>query len=353
LDSEIINNIFHNVSSSAGSLNYQILPDNPFQLLQCPTSFIAQNFEVNIFLHIPITSPNAAKLTIYKYIPLPFHIDNRPAIITRPNRPYIAINSIQHTFFTMDANQFRECRPVGKLFVCYNQITHNHPNTQNLHNATIPRQDACLFALFLQHADTASSICDTFPAHLDPPQLHQVHADQVLLHSFEPTLTTITCPNGAHTDLHSNQPTIVTIPPSCKLSTPYSSFTATINLDRSFHHKIYTWPHDPIRFLSPLQSSIALQSLQSKIPLLHPATNLKLWAQDSQHNDYLYVWNCCNSVIIILIIIFLSCYFVRLPILIARNISDPAKIVPSAPPPSPGLYAHRQGTMMLPMTSRP
>jgi len=349
IDHEIIYKMYTNLSRTATNLDYQLLPTDTFQLLQCPTSFIAQNHDLTIFLHIPITRSDANKLTIYKHIPLPFHIHQQPAIITRPNKPYIAINSRQQTFFTMSTNEFQACNPVGKLFVCYNQIMHNHPNSQTIRNATIPRDDACLYALFLQQAETATQICDVFPTKQDPPQLHQVHADQVLVHTFQPTVVLTTCPNHAHSDLHIQQPTLVTIPPSCTLSTSHSSFTATINLDRSFQHKIYTWPHDPIQFLLPLQSSIALQSLYNRLPSLHPATNLKLWAQHSQHDDYLYLWNLCNSILIISVTIFSCVYFMRLPVLIARNFP----VIPSAPPPSPGFIPFRQDGRHGLMTVKP
>ena len=341
IDHDMIFTMFTNISHTASNLNYQILPADTFQLLQCPTSFIAQDNHVHIFLHIPITHPNANKLSIYKHIPLPFHIHQQPAIITRPTKQYIAINSLQQTFFTMDQAQFQACTPVGKLFVCHNQIVHNHPNTQSITNATIPREDACLFALFLQKADTAAQICDVFPAHLDPPQLIQVHNDQVLIHTFVPTVSVTTCPGGEHSDLHVTKPTLVTIPPSCTLSIPSSAFTATINLDRSFQHKIYTWPHDPILFLTPLQSTFAIQSLQSRLPYLHPNTNLKLWAQHNDHDNYLYIWNFGNSLMIIIVTIGILCYLARISLQVARYTPTYMPPIPSAPPPSPRFRAYK------------
>ena len=335
LDQDIINNMFLNLSRTADNLQYNLLPTNTFELIQCPTSFLAQNHTVHIFLHVPITRPDATKLTIYKYIPLPFHVNHAPSFITRPTKQYIAINSLKQTFFTMDRHEFEQCQSVGKLFICHNQIIHNHSSTQLDTNSTIPKQEACLFALFLQRAETAMKVCDIFPIQLDPPQLHQLHADQVLIHTYSPTIAITTCPNGDHADLHISQPTMVTIPPTCTISVPHSAFTASINLDRTFHHKIYTWPHDPIKFLNPLQSTIPIQSLQSRLPSLHPATNIKVWAQDGQHYTYLYIWNFVNSIIIVLLTIFMLCYLLRLPLMVARNMQAPAFPTPSAPPPSP------------------
>jgi len=336
LDHDIVHTMFTNISLTANTLTYNLLPTNAFELLQCDTSFLAQNNTVHIFLHIPITRPDSTKLNIYKYIPLPFHIHDKPAFIARPHKQYIAINSLRQTFFTMDQRQFDNCKPVGRLFICRNQIIHNHPNTQTTLNATIPRADACLFSLFLQQTDSATHVCDTFPAQLDPPQLIQLHPAQVLIHTYLPTIAVTTCPNGNHADLHVNQPTIVTIPPTCTISIPHSSFTATINLERTFHHKRYTWPHDPLTFLTPLQSTVAIKTLHSQLPYLHPSTNLKLWAQEGQHIDYLYIWNLTNSIVIVMLSLFMLFYFLRLPILIARNLQIPNFPIPSAPPASPG-----------------
>ena len=335
LDQDVMYSMFNNLSITANNLQYNLLPTNTFELLQCPTSFLAQNHSVHIFLHIPITRPEATKLNIYKYISLPFHINNAPAFIARPSKQFLAINSLKQTFFTMDAQEFEKCQSVGRLHVCRNQILHNHSTAQFDNNSTIPKQEACLFALFLQRADIATQICDIYPTRNDPPQLHQIQADQVLIHTHIPTIAVTTCPNGDHSDLHVQQPTIVTIPPTCTLSVPHSSFTASINLDRTFHHKIYTWPHDPIQFLTPLQSTIPIHSLQSRVPFLHPATNIRIWAQESQHFTYLYIWNCVNSIVIILLTTSILCYLLRLPLMVARNMPSPPLPIPSAPPASP------------------
>ena len=306
IDQNLIQSLFHNISTQATTLQYDILPIDALQLLQCPTSFLSENNLIHIFIHVPIAQAAASRLRIYRHIPLPFQINQQPAIIVKSDLQYLAINTHTRSFFTLTEMQFRSCQHVGSLSICPNNIIYLDPNIRHDTNTSMPQDAACLYALFTQNWHTARDVCDVFPAPRHPIHMYQLQADQVLINTFTPIQALITCPSHSHTDIHISRPSIVTIPPTCTIHTPYSHFTATLDLYQSFTHKDYPWPHDPISFLQPLQSTAAWHSLIDTLPSLHPSTNLRLWTQNHDIISNLHWWTSANTILPIICIIISS-----------------------------------------------
>ena len=303
VDQTLMQSLFLNISTQATHLQYEILPMDALQLLQCPTSFLSENNLIHIFIHVPIAHADASRLRIYRHIPLPFKIHSYPAIIVKSDLQYLAINSHTRSFFTLTETQFSSCQHVGSLSICPNNIIYLDPTTSHTSNTSIPQDATCLYALFMQNLQSAMDVCDVFPAPRNPIHMYQLQADQVLINTYVPIQTLTTCPSKAHTDIHISRPSIVTIPPTCTIHTPHSHFTASLDLYKSFTHKEYPWPHDPITFIQPLQSTAAWHSLQDTLPSLHPSTNLRLWTQDHDVISNLHWWNSANSIIPIICII--------------------------------------------------
>ena len=292
LDTTTANTIFHNTSNRANSLGFVILPQDPIQLLQCPTSFILQKGLLKVFIHVPIALKEMTTLNTFQYIPTPIQLTSKTNIIFKPDTDFIAISETKQTFLTLSKADMQQCMNMGNLFICFNVILYQFPSQS--HNML---QKFCTFYLYKSNLNAALQTCDT---HTQQPQTSVIPLapNKALISPKESIHAIIQCTHDIHTTIPITTNTILTIPPTCSIQTDGQTFIGHLNLDVAIIPFHYKWPLTQKETIHQLGVQLEQDLQQQHIDVLPPQTPLRPWIHLQQTLKPIWtnmIWNAINS----------------------------------------------------------
>lgn len=134
--------------------------------LQIPASFSTFNDGFQIFLHIPLSPPEAT-MNLYRHIKLPLPLDDNYHITLDTAADYFAITQDGTIFKAISEAELQECRHVGEFYSCDRGNTARvRPNSLALRRlkdskTQQPDADLCLWALHSGDQLVAKHACDS------------------------------------------------------------------------------------------------------------------------------------------------------------------------------------------------
>jgi hypothetical protein len=244
-DAETLQDIYDTIAEQAKAARYRLLTRFPSDLFQLEVSYMFDNKDVVLFLHVPLV-PEDSLLTLYRLKPFPIPFSETRALLPRPSTALLALaNKIPRAITHIDHSDLVDCHQVNQIYLC------------ERHGVLLNQiKSSCLGALFEQDIPAAQQICDL---ELVPyaESVLQLKNNWFLVYS--PTMFTayMKCLNET-TDAKAVQVGVQQfyVDPSCQLELKNHSLTSELSMKLDVEVTYFPWKFADLKAFSVTEEDI-------------------------------------------------------------------------------------------------
>ena len=120
--------------------------ENFEQLLGADISYIVEDSEMKLFVHVPLA--DTEEYDLYKFESAPVRLDNGDTVRVRTDAKYLAVNQPLTSFQDLDDQGLRECLRVGGNYACWSGVLAKNPAS------------SCLAGIFTKTEEAVKAHCD-------------------------------------------------------------------------------------------------------------------------------------------------------------------------------------------------
>ena len=230
LSSDQLKDLFQTVQEIAIARNYVLLVDAPSDLFQVEASYVCDEGNVIIVLHVPMVPQNSL-LRLFRLRPFPIPFSKTMALLPDTSSSLLALSQgSTRLMTTIEHSDLMDCHRIGSVFIC-----ERHSVLFNQIKAT------CLGSLFEQDIAVAREICDL---ELVPYQesVLQLQSNWFLIYSPSMFTGYIHCHNGTSNEAHiKTGVNHLLIDPSCTINLWNHSLHSETSLRLDSEIKYFQW----------------------------------------------------------------------------------------------------------------
>jgi hypothetical protein len=230
LSAEQLGALFDTIGQTAAARNYVLLIDAPSDLFQVEASYVSDEGNVVIVLHVPMV-PQDSLLRLFRLRPFPIPFSSTMALLPETSSSLLALSQgSTRLMTTIEHSDLMDCHRIGSVFIC-----ERHSVLFNQIKAT------CLGSLFEQDISTAREICDL---ELVPYQeaVLQLQSNWFLIYSPSMFTGYVQCHNGTSNEAHIKRGVNrLFVDPSCTLNLRNHSLHSETSLRLDSEIKYFQW----------------------------------------------------------------------------------------------------------------
>ena len=321
----------------ARASNLQPLSEDPGIIFQSTVTTIATSTnKLKAIVHVPMYS--GSMMTIYRYIPAPFFLDNSVVIRVKADFDFIALNAEGTLAKQFNAIDLQDCREINRIFHC--------PRGNVIYKDL---KTLCLYNLFQQDSEQIENTCEVI---LDTASNHAIQLTGSIFRLFahDPVTVTLDCPQlDKHEAIVIEGAYILTLNQTCpRASTPSHLFirtTQTTTVGQIVHLPTMTiadnWLSELAEDLNAHDVPEMVETIQIDTPGPVSVNRFKQYLRTTSSRQLYSAVNYAQYGVTILVILLLLYIVMRL---IFRRVSPLCPSIPrprltfSTPPPNPPKY---------------
>ena len=201
-----------NLKRDAEHQSLEPVYENLNELLQADVSFLVQDDELILLLHVPLS--DSKQYTMYRLLDSPIRLPSGKVIRVYPRTRYLAVNADRDGFQELTEEDLRSCKMIGGRYACKAGVIAKNGYS------------GCLSGLFSNSESTIRAFC-----HFELTEEHRETVVQVkenIVQIMTPTNQSVqivlTCQNGSSLPITVHEIMTITVPTRCLLTTPNFKF---------------------------------------------------------------------------------------------------------------------------------
>jgi hypothetical protein len=230
LSSDQLKALYETIEETALGRAYVLLTSSPSDLFQVETSYVSDNENVVLILHVPMV-PRNSLLRLFRLRPFPIPFSSTMALLPEASSSLLALSQGNTRLMTtIEHSDLMDCHRIGSVFVC-----ERHSVLFNQIKAT------CLGALFEQDINIAREVCSL---ELVPYQeaVLQLQSNWFLIYSPSMFTGYVQCHNGSANEAHIKRGVNkLFVDPSCTLNLRNHSLHSETSLRLDSEIKYFQW----------------------------------------------------------------------------------------------------------------
>ncbi len=245
-DAETLQDIYQTIASQAEKAKYRLLTKFPSDLFQLEVSYMFDDQDVVLFLHVPLV-PEDSLLTLYRLKPFPIPFSETRALLPKPSSTLLALsNRIPRAMTHLEHADLVDCHQVNQIYLC-----ERHGVLQN------QIKSSCLGALFEQDIPSAQQVCDLELVPYTESVL-QLKNNWFLIYSPIMFTAYVKCLNES-TDAKPIQVGVqqIFVDPSCQLDLKNHSLTSELSMKLDVEITYFPWKFADLKAFSITEEDIA------------------------------------------------------------------------------------------------
>ena len=230
LSAEQLTALYDEIEATALGRAYVLLTSCPSDLFQVETSYVSDNENVVLILHVPMVPKNSL-LRLFRLRPFPVPFSQTMALLPETSSSLLALSQGNTRLMTtIEHTDLMDCHRIGSVFVC-----ERHGVLFNQIKAT------CLGALFEQDITIAREVCnlELVPYH---EAVLQLQSNWFLIYSPSMFTGYVQCHNGSSNEAHIKKGVNkLFVDPSCTLNLRNHSLHSETSLKLDSEIKYFQW----------------------------------------------------------------------------------------------------------------
>lgn len=230
LSAEQLIALYNEIEATAMGRAYVLLTSCPSDLFQVETSYVSDNENIVLILHVPMVPKNSL-LRLFRLRPFPVPFSKTMALLPETSSSLLALSQGNTRLMTtIEHTDLMDCHRIGSVFVC-----ERHGVLFNQIKAT------CLGALFEQDIAIAREVCnlELVPYH---EAVLQLQSNWFLIYSPSMFTGYVQCHNGSSNEAHIKRGVNkLFVDPSCTLNLRNHSLHSETSLKLDSEIKYFQW----------------------------------------------------------------------------------------------------------------